>query len=53
MTSVLVAGDVFGEISLLSQKPRARVAVVAESAVVEVLAAAIVLAEVSGISASA
>jgi CRP-like cAMP-binding protein len=53
LSSVLVAGDVFGELSVLRQTPRARAAVVAESAVLEVLPAAIVLAEVAVIDASA
>jgi CRP-like cAMP-binding protein len=51
--SVLVAGDVFGELSLLRRTPRARTAVVTQTAVVEVLPAAVVLAEVPAIEASA
>jgi CRP-like cAMP-binding protein len=47
VVSVLLAGDVFGELSVLTRTPRARTAVVVESAVVEVLPAAIVLAEVT------
>jgi CRP-like cAMP-binding protein len=53
VVSVLVAGDVFGELSVLRQMPRARSAVVAESAVLEVLPGAVVLAEVNVVNASA